>query len=214
MNIPPRPAGEVKPAEAGKTSAMRAGLVLLAGLVVGFVAGYGAGRVSTGAVVGDKAMMKKGTYEEGFEAARMKLQESGFLPPAVTDIRTLSGSVKSVGDGSFVLESSFRNPNPLDEKKYPSERTVSATAETKIFRQEAKNPEEQQREFAAFQRALQQGQTGVVPPQPFNRVEIKLSELRPGDIVTATAAENILDAASFSATEIIVQSGTNLGPRG
>lgn len=207
-NLPPRPAGNLPPVPSAKPASKAAG-ALIAGLVVGLVAGYGAGRVSTGGFTLSTGK-NAGTYAEGYEAARKKIADSGIFPPAPSEMRAVSGAVKSVGADSFVMTTDLRTPNPLEEIDAPKERTVTVTADTKIYRQVQKSPEEQQKEFAQFQKAMtsprdpKSDEPLPTPPQPYKQEAVKLSELKPGDMVVASAAENIMTAASFTATEVSV----------
>lgn len=170
----------------------------LAGLAVGFVAGYGAGRVSTGTPINPLAP-GAGGYQAGYDAARKKLAESGLFPPAPTELRSLTGTVTEIKNSTITLSVDLRSLNPLEEIDAPKERRVTVTEDTKISRRVVKTPEELREEFAARE-------PGTPPPSPFKRIELKLEDLKAGDIVAVSADKNILSETSFEATEITVES--------
>lgn len=172
----------------------------LAGLAVGFVAGYGAGRVSTGTPINPLAP-GAGGYQAGYDAARKKLAESGLFPPVPTELRSLAGTIVEIKDSTLTLSVDLRSPNPLEEIEAPKERRVTVTKSTKISRRVAKTPEELREEFAARDPG-----TPTPPPSPFKLVELKLEEIKAGDAVVVAAAKNILSETSFEATEITVES--------
>ncbi len=179
----------------------KAGLMALASLAVGFVAGYGAGRVSTGTPINPLGSLGGGSYQDGYNAAKKKLEDAHVFPPTPTSATTLNGTIKSVGSDSLVMETALSSPNPLEELNVPMERTVKIAADTAIDRQVPKTQEELQKEVAKYQADLQAGKN-VPLPSPFKLEKIALSDLKPGDTVDATADHDILHEASFNATEI------------
>jgi hypothetical protein len=184
-------------------------LGVVAGLLVGFVVGWGIGRVSTGTPT--SPFQGKGGFEAGYEAAKMKLKEAGLLPATITEIQSLSGEVTSVSDGTIVMKTMLRNPNPLDEVKYPEARTITVTEDTKIIKQTPRDPQEMQKAFTQFQKDLAAGKTGLQPPLPFIQEELELEDIKQGDVISVTADHNILTETSFAAVEITVQPGAPSG---
>jgi hypothetical protein len=197
----PTPPG---PAAAGSSAGMKLGLVLIGGLLVGGVVGYGAGRATTGSpLIPSSGGSKGGSYAEGYAAAEQKLKDAGVIPSAAIEVRNIFGAVTSVGDASLVMETNLRSPNPLDERQPPTSRTVNVTSETKIVRQTAKDPAEFRAEMEAFQQAADPTKPF---PQPFNVETITLADIKAGDQVSVTADHDIFGEASFDATEINVAS--------
>ncbi len=173
----------------------------LVGLAVGFVGGYGAGRVSTGTPLNPLAPGKSGGYQEGYDAARKKLAESGLFPPAPAELRSLTGTVKEIKGSTITLTVDLRSPNPLEEISAPKERLVTVAEDAKIRRRAPKTPAELQEEFAAREPGAP-----TPPPSPFKLVAVKLEEIKAGETVTVGADKNILSETSFAATEITVES--------
>lgn len=163
-------------------------------LVAGLVAGYGSGRLSIGSPVNPQ-----GSYQEGYDAAKKKLAESGLIPPALTELRSLTGTIKSVGSGSLVIEAPLRSPNPLEELNAPAERTVTLGTDVKIVKSERKDPVVFEKELQEFQKKNGQTPGASAPPSPFLEKTLSLQDLKVGDVVTVVAGENILMAASFTA---------------
>ncbi len=197
----PTPPG---PAPAGSSAGMKLGLVLIGGLLVGGVVGYGAGRATTGApIIPSGSGSKGGSYAEGYAAAEKKLVDAGIIPSAAIEIRNVFGTVTSVGDASLVIETSLRSPNPLDDRQPPASRAVTVTSETKIVRQTAKDSAEFQAEMRAFQEAADPSKPF---PQPFDIETITLADIKAGDTVSVTADHDIFTEAAFDAVEISVTS--------
>jgi hypothetical protein len=196
--MPSRPAAPARPAPTGR----KASIIGLLGLLVGLVGGYGAGRVSTGTPVNPLAEVKIGSYQDGYNAAKKKIEDSHVFPPAPTEAASLTGTIKSIGTDSIVLEVVITSPNPLDELNYPKERTVTLTSATKFEREAPKTPEEFQKDMDAFQKAAAAGGAPVTPPSSLKLEPIALQDLKVGDTVTVMADHNILPEASFQATEI------------
>ena len=185
--------------------------MLVGGLVVGAIVGYGAGRVLTGTPISPLSD-KRGGYDAGYEAATknaiMKLEESGLLPPAPPgeqETLSLSGTIKSVSKNSITITADLAPPNPLVEIDVPTERVVMITESTKISKLVEKTPEEQQKEFEAFDAAIQAGEAPPPPPSPISQGSLDFDELKTGDIVSVTADHNIFSEESFDATEILLQ---------
>jgi hypothetical protein len=200
------------PMAAANATRMATGIIV--GLVIGALAGYGAGRVSVGSP-GSPLSPKKGSYEEGYEAAKKKLAESGLFPVQNTETRTLSGTVKEVRSDSLVLSVELRSTNPLEELDAPKERVVAIGTDTKIISRKQKLPEKFQEEVNRFQKALSSLETGAVPPsppEPFETVELALKDIVTGMTVSVTADVNILTLAEFTAKEIAVSDSAGPGP--
>ena len=93
-----------------------------------------------------------------------------------------------------------------------TERTVMTDAATIFERDMPKDQNAFQSELSAFSEKLQasRAEGSSLPssayPAPFTLEGISLSDLRVGDIVMVTAAENILTADSFTATKVVVES--------
>ena len=198
---PAMPAPKMAPKPVTRPGGSKAGLLGLLGLVVGLVAGYGAGRVSTGTPV-NPLSTSKGGYQEGYDAAHKKLLASGLVPQIQSDVRTLSGTVKAVDGNTLTLDVEYHPLDPLDETTYPTERVVTVGKDAKITQVDAKDPAQFQAEMQAFQQAIAKGEQATTPPSQIVEKAISLADLKPGDTVMVTADEAILSASSFTAISV------------
>lgn len=166
-------------------------VVAVIALVVGAVGGFALGR---GAVGSSSDVVK----------LRMQVEEAKKLFPALPgDIRSISGTVKEVKGGVITMETF--SASPFDET--PRMRNVSVSGDTKITRNEQRDPAAYQRELDAFQKAIQSvkpGSAPPTPPNPFREVAVKIEDLKQGDQISVTADENIRDKESFTANTISV----------
>lgn len=138
--------------------------------------------------------------------------------PQMTDVRSVSGTVKSVSGNSITVTTVAMNPFDTS----PTERIVTVGNDTAIVKDVQKDPKVFQDELAAYQTALGKVKkvalpavTGTstaasaaasipTPPSPFTEETLKLSDLKAGTQVTVTASENIKTATTFEATRISV----------
>ncbi len=182
---------------------MKKAALALAVLAVGFVAGYGAGRVSTGTPINPLSLSgNKGGYEEGYAAAAKKIADAGVLPPAPTEAFALRGTIISADAASIVFDADLRSSNPLQDLNGPTRRTAHLTAQTKIVRLEQRNAEELAAAEAEFEASLAAGKPGA-PPSPTKQIPMT-APLKAGDHVIVEAGSNVLPSASFDAVTIIV----------
>lgn len=179
----------------------KAPIVGLLGLLVGLVAGYGAGRVSTGTPL-NPLTGQGGSYQQGYDAAKKKIDDAHIFPPTPTSLTVLSGTVKSVGAGSLVLSADISSPNPLDTLSVPAERTVTVSKDTKLMKQVPKSSAELQADFEAAQKAASNGAPPPAPPSVYKLVPITLADLKAGDAVSVMADHDILSEQAFTAVEI------------
>lgn len=182
----------------------------LLGLAVGFLVGYGTGRVSTGTPI-NPLSDQKGGYEAGYQAAAQKAADAGILPPAQETALGLDGTVMAVGDDRLTIEADLRSFDPLGLKNLPKERVVTITSSTTIVRLEAKSAEEFEADQRAFNEALADyrpdAEGATLPPAPpsnYTETKISLADIRVGDLVTVIAAADILSSASFEAVNVVV----------
>jgi hypothetical protein len=180
---------------------MKKAALALAGLAVGFVAGYGTGRVSTGTPI-NPLSLGKGSYEEGYAAAQKKLADSGLLPPALTETRVLTGRVKDISGNTLTFEADLTTSNPLETINAPKERNVTIASGTKVYRLVPKTQAEIDEETSR-PRADESGRP-LPPPSLMQQQTIALADIKVGELITVTAGADILRATSFEATEVAV----------
>lgn len=181
-------------------------LSFLFGIFAGLQIGLGNKKVS-----GISGQADANTFQAGWEAAKKRLNESGFSPMMSNlEIKSLSGEVKTIKDGKLIIK--VRPLEPLTDPKL-DERTVTVGSNTKIYQLIQKDQQEIQAEMEAFQKSMRTqvenptatASSPVMPPEMYAKKEIALSEITIGQQITVTAGENIADSREFKAVEITVQ---------
>lgn len=182
-------------------------LSFLFGIFAGLQIGLGNKRVT-----GISGQVGANTFQAGWEAAKKRLNESGFSPMiSGLEIKSLSGEVKAVKDGKLTIKT--RPMEPLADPKL-DERTVTVDNNTKIYQLIQRDQQEIQAEMEAFQKSMQAqienptaaASSPVMPPEMYAKKEIALSEITIGQQITVVASENIANSREFKAVEITVQS--------
>ena len=131
--------------------------------------------------------------------------------PSTPDTPFISGTVKGVSGNVVTLET-VASSNPFEE--LPTVRQVTVGSDAKIIKQVSKDPSEFQKEMTAWQKSsagLKPGTLPIAVPQSFTEKEIKVSELKAGDIVSVGASDNIKTKISFKAITITVLTQTQTG---
>jgi len=149
------------------------------------------------------------TYEAGWEAAKKRLIETGYLQSfeATAKIMTLTGDVVK------------KNNNSIDLKIIPLEpladpdlniRVVEINKETKIYqiveKDQAKYEEELAKYLAEFSdNSYINGPKAPLVPNRYKQAEALLSDITTGQVVSIKTAEDIKDKKRFLATEITIR---------
>ena len=128
-----------------------------------------------------------------------------FFPPILQDIRSVLGIVKELGGDTVVIEITL--VNPFDES--PQNRIVKIANETKIVRNERRDPAAYQREIADFQKKLQAQSNNppsvrATPPNEFSQAPATISDIAVGQQISIATDENIRDKESFTAKTIVI----------
>jgi hypothetical protein len=152
-------------------------------------------------------MYGAGSYQRGFDAAKKLVADSPmgamfFSSPA--DIMSISGTVTAVNGNSITIKT--QSTNPFDDPAL-LDRTITVNKDTKIVKVTMPDPKEMQAQMEAFTKAMKSGKAPATPPalpQP-KETTIEVSAITVGDTLTATSAENIKTAKTFTATEIKTQ---------
>lgn len=147
------------------------------------------------------------TYQAGYDAAKKRALESqlGGMFRTPDDIRTLSGSVTDVSGNRVTIHTTSINPF---EDPMLDDRTITVTADTKIFKLTQKDPKTFQAEMDAFMKKMQSAKIGsspATPPSPSTKTTADIASITVGATLTVTAVENIKTAKEFSASEIQIQ---------
>lgn len=162
-------------------------LAILGVFLFGIAAGYGLG-------------LSQGTRKINADL-QGKLEKAKQLFPPVSDIRSLSGTVKSI-NGNVVNMEITGSLNPFEE--LPLMREVVVVDATKIITQTPKDFVLYQQEYALYQKNLEQSLSLPVPPAPFIEKAIAFADIKTGQLLSVESAENIKTKIRFEAVTIIV----------
>ena len=140
---------------------------------------------------------------------------SAALPapvPPPGGVRAFGGTIESVSDTGFALKLSPYDPFA---SKGPTVRAVTVQAETVLERLIQKDPATIQKEQTAFMEKIsakggpasggQNPSAPIVPPEPFIREKISLTDLQAGDLVLVSANKDISTAKEFVAVRVSLQ---------
>ena len=159
------------------------------------------------------------TFAAGLEAAYNRLIARGRADVAVSgygyrESKIISGKIKEVKDGQIILE-----VYPVNALTDPvlDQRIIKINESTKIYRMAKKTPEQLKQDSEAFnkqmaefnqkmkEQKIEEPSAPPMPPDPFGKQEIKLTDLKAGDQVIITAKDDIHAAKEFTAMEISAQ---------
>ena len=139
-------------------------------------------------------------YAAGANDIAKKITDSGMLPPILSTINTVSGTVKSVNGNGFVMTTLPLSRNPLDTQG-PSERQVLISDQTKIIEKVLLTPAARDAAIIAFQKNTKAGKP-TAPVDPYTDQQATIGDIKTGTTVTVTAADNIKDVATINAMQI------------
>lgn len=176
--------------------------------LVGFGVGYyvGGGNVSS-----------QGSYQEGWNAAKQRLKETGyaFIPDKVTRVE---GNIKKVNGDSSEMVVKIEPLSPLADPKLDT-RVLKLTGDTEIIQKAEKDQEKYEKQIKEYERSMQKFNSNASarnasdeeppePPKPFVEKGAKLSDLEAGQRVSATAmnSQNIKKEKSFKVSKVVVES--------
>ena len=172
------------------TNKLSVGIVIILALAFGFGGGFFAGKMSVSSDL------------------KADLEKAKTFFPEIREIRSLSGKVKKVDGNTLTLEVQ-QLPNPFDE--WPLKREVIAGENTKIIKNEQKDPEEYNKEMEEYGDKIKNYKPGsspeekfLMPPIPFKEVELSVSDIKEGDQISVESSENIKTAKRFEAVRITV----------
>lgn len=159
------------------------------------------------------------TFAAGLNAAYNRLIARGRADVAVPgygyqESKTIGGKINEIKNNQIILE-----VYPVNALADPAldQRTIKISGATKIYKQVEKTPEQMKQDNETFRKQMeefsQQMKEGKdrelpeppMPPEPFGREEIKLTDLKAGAQITATAKDDIHAAKEFIALEIMAQ---------
>jgi len=164
--------------------------------------------------IGQLTKETNNTYQDGWDAAKKRLVDSGFIPATSNfEIKNVSGQVIAVQGDAVILK--IAPLEPLADSNL-DERIVKIDAGTKIYALEQKDPAQYQSEMAEFNKKMQeqlknppkpdQAPSNIVLPEFFIKKEISLSDIKVGEKINVTATDkDIKNTKQFSAAEITIQ---------
>jgi len=170
-------------------------IVLVSGA---FLGGYTVGKIA-GATI---ASTGNSGYDAGYAAAAQKIAESGIIPPESVQVMNVSGTVTAVAANTFTMNANPITANPLAVPG-PTVRTVTVDAATTVVKLVALTDAEFKTAMETFNKESAAGKAAVLPV-PYREEKSSVGAIQVGATITATAATDVRDAASFSATKIVI----------
>ena len=151
------------------------------------------------------------TFQAGWEAAKKRLTESGFMPPIIKE-KSLYGEVKEIKDGEVVIK--VRPLEPLASSDL-DERIVKIDANTKIYFLEMKEEAEREKLLKEVSKTIQEtknpttpGESSVIstPPSFFNKNAATFADIKVGAKINVVAVDDdVRSVKSFIAAEVLIQ---------
>lgn len=173
-------------------------IISIIAVSIGLCAGYFLGYLNGGSAI-------KASYASKIAAVNK------FFPQIPNEVTSISGKIEKINGQTITITANPISQNPFIDISFPQTRVVNVTSATQLTRIVPKDPATFQKEMTAFQNAIQEprsatgtSQKSLNPPSSFVENNIKLSDIKIGNIVSITAASNILSVSNFSATKIQV----------
>lgn len=176
--------------------------IVLASIVVAGILGY-----SLGYSFGGKAVAA--TYADRIAIVNM-------MTPSRTDVRFVNGQIKQINGSTLTVDKVILSQNPFASDA-PVSREVTITSATKLTKILPKDMAVYNAELVAAQKRIKEDPKLLKgpynPPSLFVEKAINFADLKIGDTVVVTAANDILQAQSFVATQIQATMVNPLGLR-
>ncbi|MFH1078443.1 MAG: hypothetical protein V1745_04175 [Patescibacteria group bacterium] len=143
-------------------------------------------------------------YVKGYQDAREAMRTKGLLIDPTTDVRTMVGTVLSVGEESLVVKQLTLDASPAVDG-VPDERNIIVASSTKIVRRTEKPVEVIMDELKAFdQKQLSNPDPNAEPPKPYVVETLSLSDVAANQKVTVLSDQNLRFLPDIPAKEIVV----------
>lgn len=137
-----------------------------------------------------------------------ELREEGIIPPTPEEIKEISGTIDQIQDNQIILSTDMRPDDPLREF-VPATVLVEINKDTKILANKEKDPAQLQKEEERFQALVNQyggnPPAEIMPPEPFEKVSISLSDLKKGDHITVFSSQDIKKQSKIVAESILAE---------
>lgn len=138
------------------------------------------------------------TFKAGWEAAKTRLIDSGFVRANNLEARQVFGEIKEINGDKITLK--IRPVEPLADESLDT-RVIVVDQATKIYTLEMKDSKEYEAEVNAYNK-LPKDKRPVDLPDSFKKSETSLSDLKVGQMISAQAGENIKETKEFNVIEI------------
>ena len=151
------------------------------------------------------------TFQAGWDAAKQRLEETGFMPPMMEDmgITSISGTIQEIQDNKITLK-----VQPLEPLADPDldNRVIEVDENTKLYQLVQRDMAEYQKEMEEFDKRMEEQmenpetdiELGEYPEQ-YTKQEISLTDIEVGQQISVRAEEGIKDTKQFKAIEVTVQ---------
>jgi hypothetical protein len=156
-------------------------------IIVFFLIGFGVGKISEQGKWQGKLAKIQGEAKKEIDWYKSLLEL--FYPPLPEEIKSVSGKITKIEDKNLWMEAQMRiSQFPLPEGKEIEKKNikVNLTGETKISKIEMIEP------------------PPLSPEGPFKETVLKFEDLKVGDNITVTSAENIKGKTEILASQIQV----------
>jgi hypothetical protein len=167
--------------------------ITIISLLIGFVAG--------------KTYSNKvqGTYDDGWNDAKKRLEDSGFFIDNNMIIDYLNGEIIDINNDKVTVKI---NPiMPLDGPDLDT-RIITINHDTVLYQLKNKDPILFEKEMQEYNNNLGENEDlpvfDVMPPEPFIKEKISKNELKSGIRIEITASNDIRLKKEFQANEVIV----------
>jgi len=178
-------------------------LYILVAIVI-FIFGYCAG-YSVGKIASPVSSLKIADWQKKFVD---ELRENGIILSMPEEVNSVRGVVKQINNNLIVVQAELIPGDPLREF-IPETVKVKITPETKIVKIVEKEPDILQKEQEEFDKLLatygDNPPADLLPPEPFEEIEVNLSVLKEGDQIIALADKNIKGLSEFEAVKIQIE---------
>jgi len=180
-----------------KQSIIFMGVALLVGLILGLLVGLS---LNPNILSNKDIEIKKEFVSE--------LRTKGILPPEPEEINNVYGKAKEIQDNQLSVITEERFDDPLGEF-LPKTMIIKINEATEIFKFEEKPFDVFEQEQREFDKQMSEYDTEIsaelMPPDPFIKVIIALSDVKEDDFVSAFSENNFKGKTEFIATSIQVE---------
>ena len=139
-------------------------------------------------------------WQVGYDTGAKSISAQITQSQSPAEVKSVVGKIVNISGATLTV---------ITTASTGSVRDVTTDSNTVFERVIRKNPKTLQSDMLAFNKRIKTATTSDTPlqfPLPFTFKKISLTDLRVGDIVVVTAAEDILTKSQFTATRVSVQS--------